>query len=99
MKTTIHVKTGDFEFIEMEYDRFFTPEEASEHYDALRRLHTPPGEGISQKEENDTLDRYLIEGTGELDVYLRMNEKQKYMFQALKRSFKRMKAREVEHYE
>jgi len=33
------------------------------------------GEGISVQEFNVALDRYLTDGTGELDTYVRMSKK------------------------
>lgn len=50
--------------------------------------------GISTKEFNEALDRYLTDGTGETDVYLRMSESQKAVFQEVKKSLKRIKAKQ-----
>jgi hypothetical protein len=53
----------------------------------------PPvvGEGISDSEFNAALDRYLTEGTGETDTYVRMNKKQQHVFQEIKKALKRIK--------
>jgi len=48
------------------------------------------GEGISVQEFNVALDRYLTDGTGELDTYVRMSKKQQHVFQEVKKSFKRL---------
>lgn len=58
------------------------------HEEALRIFNG--GEGISEVEFHQCLDRYLTEGTGELDVYTRMNKDQQMIIQAIKRSKKRI---------
>lgn len=48
------------------------------------------GEGITIDEFNSALDRYLTNGTGNLDTFVRMSKKQQYVFQEIKKSFNRL---------
>jgi hypothetical protein len=57
---------------------------------AREEAHAPSaysGEGIP------ALDRYLTDGTGELDLFMRMSKKQQGVFQEIKKSFNRLNKR------
>jgi hypothetical protein len=63
---------------------------------AREEAHVPSvysGEGISVDEFNAALDRYLTDGTGQLDLFVRMSKKQQYVFQEVKKSFNRLNKR------
>ena len=47
-------------------------------------------EGVSVSEFNAALDRYLLDGTGETAVYVRMSRKQQFMFNEIRKSLKRI---------
>lgn len=53
-----------------------------------------PQEGLSTKEWNETLDRYLTDGTGNTEIYFKMSPKQQACIQEIKKSFKRLKVKE-----
>ncbi len=93
MKTRIHLSVGEYEFVEIE-EEVESVEEANELYNASKTLKMASTEGLDHKEWRSALDRYLTDGTGETDVYLRMSDSQKGVFQELKKSFKRIKAKE-----
>lgn len=63
---------------------------------AREEAHVPSnysGEGISVEEFNAALDRYLTDGTGQLDLFMRMSKKQQHVFQEIKKSFNRLNKR------
>ena len=53
-------------------------------------------EGLPHKEWNDVLDRYLIENIIDGNLYLQLNDAQRYVIQELKKSFKRIKSKQNE---
>jgi hypothetical protein len=63
---------------------------------AREEAHVPSvysGEGIPVSEFNAALDRYLTDGTGETDLFVRMSRKQQRVFQEIKKSFNRLNKR------
>jgi hypothetical protein len=46
---------------------------------------------LSEKQFNEWLDRYLVEGVGDVEQYLQMDDEQKNIIQIIKRSIKRIK--------
>lgn len=89
-KAKIRVATRQFEFVEVDFEG--TSEEISQAYEDLRK-HLIGGEGLSEKDFREALDRYLVHGDGDADTYLAMNKYQQDIFQVLKRAFKRIKAK------
>lgn len=92
MKVTYHVPTEQYGFVEIELngDRdSITLEDAVARYQSLK---TAPGQGLDTKEFNQCLDRYVTDGTGETDAYLRMSKEQQAVIQELKKCFKRLEA-------
>lgn len=87
MKYKIHVPTVEYGFIEAEVEGD-NEDAVEEHNDLLESYRG--GLGLSRDEFNACLDRYLKEGTGETDVYLRMNKEQQNVIQELKKAFKRI---------
>lgn len=47
-------------------------------------------EGLSPKDWNAFLDRYLETGTGDINIYYEMNEYQQSVIQEIKKSLKRL---------
>lgn len=96
-KITYHVPTESFGYIEIEEDITDKTmlENIIERYDAFKRSETACGEGITQKEYNDALDRYLTDNTGDTDLYTRMNKDQQKVFQEIKKSLKRTQAQQA----
>jgi hypothetical protein len=88
-KYTLHVPTVSFGFIETEVD---TAEEAIAEHNNLLKLYSG-GEGLSDKDFNHFLDKYLTNGTGETEVYMAMNLEQQKVIQTLKRAMKRIEAK------
>ena len=66
-----------------------TPEEIVQAYRDFSAL-TKPREGLSSKEFNQALDRYLSEGTGDAEVYIAMSQEQQGVIQEIKKAFKRI---------
>lgn len=93
MKTRIHIKVGDFEFVEaeVEVDKI---EDAIELYNASKTVKTSPGQGLEVKEWNQCLDRYLIENKMDSNCYQSMSAVQQNICQEIKKSFARIKAKE-----
>lgn len=86
-KYTLRIPTVQFGYIETEFEG--TAEEAFEEHDRLNKIHNG-GFGISQAEFNKALDRYLVDGTGETQIYTEMSKEQQFVFQEIKKSFKRL---------
>lgn len=89
MKATIRVPTEQYAFIEQEIE-VEGPEAAVEAYRALQRAYKG-GEGVSTKDFNAALDRYLKDGDGETETYIKMNKDQQRVFQEIKKSLRRIK--------
>lgn len=94
MKHIIHTPTGDFAYVESEFDHetgleFEAPAKHAELVERVKSL--KPGFGLDPKQFNALLDSYLLKGTVEngAEVWAQMDEKQQWMFQELKKSFKR----------
>lgn len=88
-----------FAFIEVEREFVDTvsAETIKETYDTLTAaMKGESGAGLPEKEFCAFLDRYLIEGTGDVDVYNAMSTEQKNIIQCVKRSLKRIKSKSGE---
>lgn len=102
MKTTYHVPTESFGFIEIEAEDSDRPlafqiQERVEAYKAISEAvkGTPSGEGIPDKEYNQFMDNFLMgnmNGLGE--IYQAMSKEQQSCVQVIKKSLKRIKARQ-----
>lgn len=66
-----------------------TAEEINEYATYLLSLRKSRA-GLSDKEFNACLDRFLTDGTGETETYLRMNPEQQAIIQAVKKGFNRI---------
>ncbi len=92
MKTTIQIRTGEFEYIMQEIDAD-TPETAVEAFQSLQRAYNG-GFGIEAKEFNAALDLYLKDypkkGKGNTEQYIAMSKEQQQVFQELKKHFDRI---------
>lgn len=91
MKYKIHVPTVEYGFIESEVEG--SMEDAVNEHNGLLVAYRG-GFGLDTKEFNACLDRYLHDGTGETDVYLRMSKEQQSVIQEIKKAYKRIEAKE-----
>lgn len=83
----LHIKIGDFEFVEVDCESYIQMvEERRQITEAFA-----PKEGLAQKEWNTLLDKYLNTATMEQHEYDSCSDKQKWMIQELKKCFKRNK--------
>lgn len=90
-KYILRIPTVQFGYIETEFTG--TAEDAFEEHNRLLNLQNG-GFGLEQDEFNKALDRYLTDGTGDVNQYTQMSKEQQAIFQAIKRSFKRIKSKE-----
>jgi len=88
MKATIRIPTEQYAFVEIE-DEFETREDVRDAYDEIHAEYKG-GSGLDAKEYNDAVDRYLSEGTGDAEQYLKMSKFQQDVIQVIKRSVKRI---------
>lgn len=86
MKHTFHIATGQYEFLEQEFEG--TTEEAVEAYKELQGA-WKGGEGLPQKEWNEWLDSYLAGKPGSIDDWNQMSDFQKQVVNEIKKSRKR----------
>jgi len=87
MKATIRVPTVQYGFIEYFADA--EPEEIAEMSKHLNSLQEEKV-GLSAKDFNKFLDRYLTDATGELETFNEMSEEQKGVIQEIKKAYKRL---------
>ena len=92
MKTTIRVPTDQYAFIEQEFDRELTAEEAVAEYKKLQQTFIG-GFGLETKDWNRALDLYLNKGEGNTEEYQQMSKEQQGVIQELKKAFKRLEAK------
>ena len=92
-KAQIIIKTEEFCNISPAVEG--TPEEIVEAYREFRSaINTlKPQVGLSDKEFNDWLDNYLVNGTGDAGKYAEMSPEQMNVIQQIKKSTKRIKSR------
>ena len=96
MKTTHHIATGQFEFLEIEQEAE-TQEQAVEAHNSLKTAFIATqtaGVGLDAKEWNKTLDGYLTVGEMLGDAYQRMSPEQQRVVQEIKKSINRVNPRE-----
>lgn len=95
MKTTVQIKTGEFEYIMQELDG--TPDEAVEAYQALRSAYqgvTATDKLLDAKKWNPLLDKYLNGGSMSSEDYYAMSPTQQFCIQEIKKSLQRLQAHE-----
>ena len=89
MKAILRIPAKEqYGFIEIESE-VDSAENAVMAYDDIYKL-VHGGFGLPQKEFNACIDRYLTDGTGELDVYTRMSKEQQAVIQEIKKAYKRI---------
>jgi hypothetical protein len=87
-----HIPTEQYGFIELHHDRTH-PEDIHREYMEYSEAFKVK-EGLSTKEFNTALDRYLLDHTGETETYLAMSPEQQRVFQEIKKALKRIKSKE-----
>lgn len=98
MKITYRIPTSQFAFYEVEEveEANLTPAEIADRFNQHERAYKGSKvipEGISTKEFNDALDKYLTDGTGNTELYQAMSPEQKACFQEIKRSYARLEGK------
>jgi Fic family protein len=93
MKYKIHVPVEQYGFVEIETEVEITPEDLKLAYDEVKQSFTTNGTGVDAKTFNEAIDRYLTDGTGETETYVRMSREQQSVFQEIKKSLKRIEAK------
>lgn len=91
MKYTLRIPTVQYGYIETEFEG--TAEDALREHDRLIALHNG-GFGIPVDDFNYALDKYLVEGTGDVNQYEEMSKEQQTVFQHIKCAMKRIKSKE-----
>jgi len=91
MKALIRIPTKQYGFIEIESEVNSAEDAIVAHNDILKLY--AGGEGLDIKEWNAWLDRYLTDGTGDTDSYMRMSLPQQNIIQEIKKSMKRIKVK------
>ena len=86
MKYTLRIPTVQYGYIETVFEG--TAEEAFEEHNRLINLQNG-GFGLEVSEFNKALDRYLVEGSGDVNQYTSMSKEQQMVFQEIKKSLKR----------
>jgi len=96
IKSKLHFPTESFGFVETEVETE-TIQDAIELYNASKTPQNVTGQGLDTKVFNDALTEYLNtnELRGGLELYNQMNEKQQFVFQELKKAFKRIMAKQL----
>lgn len=89
MISKIRLATDQYCYIEFDFEG--TAGEALLEYNRIKLLYG--SFGLPEKEFNDTLDRYLMEGVMDADVYEKMDISQKTLIQSIKRSINRTKTK------
>lgn len=93
MKVTYRIPTEQYAFAEFSFESDNT--EASmfkEAYDDLVQAFKPQA-GLSVKEFNAWIDRYLTDNTGDIEQYVKMSPEQTNIIQTIKRSVARISAK------
>jgi hypothetical protein len=95
MKITYRIPTEQYAYVEVEkeYQEDPSAETIKEHYQELADAFKVKV-GLSQKDFNACLDRYLNDGTGETNTYLAMSPAQQAVIQEIKKAFKRIEAKD-----
>lgn len=91
MKALIRIPTTQYGFIEIESEVNSAEDAIVAHNDILKLY--AGGEGLDIQEWNAWLDRYLTDGTGDTDSYMRMSLPQQNIIQEIKKSMKRIKVK------
>lgn len=93
MKVKIHVPTIEYGFIEAEYDDISAEDAVSHHNDLLNAY--KGNFGLSRDDFNRTLDEFLNTGTvvDGVNIYQQMSKEQQSVFQEIKKSLKRIQAK------
>jgi len=94
MKTITHIKTGDFEFLEIQ-DEVTTIEEALESHNRAVSGYKASEGGLEAKEWCRIVEGYLTTGTMSSDQGEKMSKAQKWFIAEIDRAFNRLKYREA----
>lgn len=88
----VHVAIGQYEFVEADVE---THQDAKEAYDNIKAAFAPDDKsGLDDKTWRTVLDKYLTVNTMHTEEYYAMSHEQQKVIQEIKKSFKRIQARE-----
>lgn len=90
-KATIRIPTEQYAYLEIETDG--TPEHILETYREFNRL-MKGGGGLDTKTFNQFLENQLNGGDNEMETYLAMSPEQQMVVQEIKKTIKRIQAKE-----
>lgn len=86
-KSKIHIKTNEYEFVEVEFEG--TPEEISDKREELI-LAIKGGDGLPKKEWYEALDKMLSGESGDIEIHEKMSKNQRLLIKEISRSFNRI---------
>ena len=91
---SLHIKIGDFEYVELSLSGDTSPEQVKEYYTQYSKPFTV-GAGLSEKEFNSFVDNLLLSnGENHIESMEQLNDYQTYAMQVIKRGIKRLEAKQ-----
>lgn len=94
MKVTCHVKTGEFEFIELSDEvSLETPMEDIRNFYVSLKDTFAEKPGIDRKEFNTFIDNQLNERGNDINIYEQMSERQMLVVQEIKKAMARAESK------
>lgn len=90
-KAELRIPTDQYAYINVQVEG--SPEFIIDSYREFTRLSKPQA-GLTIKEFNACIDRYLTDGTGETEKYMAMSPAQQETIQCIKRAYKRLESKQ-----
>lgn len=97
MKVELHIPVEQYGFIALQAEDLSAEATAGIYREYSQAF--KPQAGLSVKEFNACVDRYLTDGTGETEKYMAMSPAQKETIQCIKRAYKRLEGKDKTKYE
>lgn len=92
MKVELHIPVEQYGFIALQAEDL-SAEATADIYREYSQAFKPQA-GLSTKEFNACVDRYLTDGTGETEKYMAMSPAQQETIQCIKRAYKRLESKQ-----
>ena len=86
---TLHIKIGDFEYVELDLSGEASPEQVKEYYQQYSQPFQN-GAGLPDDEWREAVDRYRIENKMDVQKHERMSQRQKWMVHEIDKSNTRL---------
>lgn len=96
MKATFRIPTKEYAYIELNEVEVESAEDAHSKYQELEKI-VSGQVGLSSKDWNEALDKYLSTNALTSDEYALMSVEQKRIIQEIKKSVKRLDSRSTEY--